>query len=131
MRNLFSSALLTFVLLAFYSQPGRAQSGAPDVTPTEISAELGGCSALINVTGADSKPVYSAKISARIHYGFAGLKKVDLETFTSAKGQAKIVKLPEVPKKPIYIYVSKDDKTESVEFTPDVHCQGTYDVVLK
>ena len=83
------------------------------------------------MTGADSKPIYNAKISTRIHYGVDGLKKLDLETYTSANGQVKIVKLPEVPKKPMYIYVSKDDKMETVEFMPDVHCRATYDVVLK
>ena len=42
-----------------------------------------------------------------------GAKKLDLETYTSAAGQVKIVGLPEVLKKPIYIYISKDDKMES------------------
>jgi hypothetical protein len=60
-----------------------------------------------------------------------GVKKLDLETYTSAGGQAKIVKLPEVLKKPVYIYVSKDDKLETVEFEPDVHCNATFDVQLK
>ena len=131
MCNLFSTALLLFSLLIFYTQPGSAQSGTAAAAPTEISAELGTCSALINVTGADSKPVYNAKVTARIRYGFMGAKKLDLETYTSASGQAKIVKLPEVPKKPIYIYISKDDKLEIVEFMPDVHCRATFDVQLK
>jgi len=131
MHKLFSPALLIFGLLVFYSQPGCAQSGTAAVAPTEISAELGTCSALINVTGADSKPVYNAKVSTRVHYGLMGIKKLDLETYTSADGQAKIVKLPEAPRKPIYIYVSKDDKLETVEFKPDVHCRATYDVQLK
>jgi hypothetical protein len=86
---------------------------------------------LINVTGADSKPVYNAKVTTRIRYGFMGAKKLDLETYTSASGQAKIAKLPEVPKKPVYIYISKDDKLEIVEFVPDVHCRATFDVKLK
>jgi len=110
---------------------GSAQTGAAAVPPTEISAELGTCSALITVTGADSKPIYNAKVTTRIRYGLLGVKKLDLETFTSAAGQVKIVKLPEVPKKPVYIYVSKDDKLEMVEFMPDVHCNATFDVVLK
>jgi hypothetical protein len=131
MCNLFSTALLLLSLIALYPQPGRAQSATDAVPPTEISAELGTCSALINVTGADSKPVYNAKVTARIRYGFMGAKKLDLETYTSAAGQVKIVKLPEVPKKPVYIYISKEDKLETVEFMPDVHCRATFDVRLK
>ena len=100
-------------------------------SPTEISADLGTCSALINVTGPDPKPIFNAKVTTRVRYGVMGLKKLDLETYTSADGQVKIVKLPEVPKKPIYIYISKDDKLETVEFKPDVHCRATFDVLLK
>lgn len=117
--------------MVIYPQAEFAQSGTASVGPTEISAELGSCSALITVTGADSKPVYNAKVATRVHYGFMGVKKLDLETFTSAGGQVKIVGLPEVLKKPVFIYISKDDKFASVEFTPDVHCRADFSVQLK
>lgn len=108
-----------------------AQNASAPVAPTEISADLGTCSALITVTDKDAKPVYNAKVSARIRYGLMGTKRLDLETYTSAAGQVKMVRLPEVPKKPIFIYVTKDDKLETLEFKPDVHCNATYDVTLK
>jgi hypothetical protein len=131
MRNLFLSATLLLSLFVFNSQPGSAQSAPATVPPTEISAELGTCSALINVTGADSKPLYNVKVATRIRYGVFGAKKLDLETYTSAAGQVKIVGLPEDPKKPVFIYVTKDDKMEILEFKPDVHCRATFDVLLK
>lgn len=131
MRNTLLTALLLLSLIIFNPQLGSAQSGTAAVPPTEISADLGTCSALINVTGADSKPVYNAKVTARVRYGFMGAKKLDLETYTSTSGQVKITKLPELPKKPIYFYVSKEDKLETLEFMPDVHCQATFDVQLK
>lgn len=131
MRNLYLSALLLSSLVAFCPQAEFAQSATATVVPTEISADQGGCSALITVTGADSKAIYNAKVTTRVHYGFMGAKKIDLETYTSAAGQVKIVGLPEVPKKPIFIYISKDDKTESVEFKPEEHCRATFDVRLK
>jgi hypothetical protein len=108
-----------------------AQGSTPAVEPTQISADLGTCSALISVTDKNAKPIYNAKVSARVRYGMMGAKKLDLETFTSAAGQVKFINLPEVPKKPIYFYVSKDDLLEIVEFAPDVHCHATFDVVLK
>lgn len=117
--------------LFFCPLAGSAQSAPPAVAPTEISADLGTCSALINVTGADAKPIFNAKVTTRVRYGFMGTKRLDLETYTSANGQVKIVGLPEVPKKPVYFYVSKDDKVEIVEFKPDVHCRATFDVQLK
>lgn len=132
MRNLFLSALLLCSLLVIPLQPASAQDGAAAaVAPTEISAELGTCSALITVTGADSKPIFNAKIATRIHYGLMGVKKLDLETYTNSNGQAKIVKLPEFPKKAVFINISKGDKLETVEFEPDVHCTATFDVQLK
>ncbi len=131
MRNLSLSALLLSSLVVFCPQAEFAQSATATVVPTEISADQGGCSALITVTGADSKAIYNAKVTTRIHYGFMGAKKIDLETYTSADGQVKIAGLPEVPKKPIFIYISKDDKMESVEFKPDEHCRATLDVRLK
>jgi hypothetical protein len=130
MRNIFLPTFLLFNLAIFYPQTGIAQS-APAAPPTEISADLGTCSALITVTGTDSKPLYNAKVTTRIRYGLMGVKKLDLETYTSANGQVKIVKLPEVLKKRMYIEISKDEKLETVEFKPEERCRATFDVKLK
>jgi hypothetical protein len=129
-----SRSLAGFFLFALIMMPawGISQSApAATAAPTEISADLGSCSALFTVTGKDAKPIYNVKISTRIRYGVLGAKKLDLETFTNSTGQAKFINLPEAPKKPIYFYVSKDDKLEIVEFAPDVRCQATFDVALK
>ena len=112
----------------------RPMAGAPAldaIPPTEISAELGNCSALITVTGADAKPVFNAKVSTRIRYGLFGAKKLDLEVYTSASGQVKIVGLPESPKRPVFFQVSKGEKLETLEFKPEAQCRAVYDVRLK
>jgi hypothetical protein len=131
MRTRFLPAIVFLSCTLFSPQAEFAQSVPAAVLPTEISADLGPCSALITVTGADSKPIYNAKVSARIRYGFLSAKKLDLEIYTSAAGQVKLLKLPENLKKPVYIYVTKDDKSEFVEFEPDVHCRASFDVQLK
>jgi hypothetical protein len=99
--------------------------------PSEISADLGPCSALITVTDADSKPIYGAKITARVQYGFMSVKKLDLEAFTGADGKVKITRLPETLKKPMVIHVDKDDKGDHVEFKPAERCKATFDVQLR
>lgn len=115
--------------------------------PAEISADLGPCSALVTVTDADAKPVYGAKITARVQYGFMSVKKLDLEAFTGTDGKVKITHLPETLKKPMVIHVSKDDKADQVEFNPSAtgakgkaaggaetasdRCHATFDVQLK
>jgi hypothetical protein len=105
MRNLSLTFLLLSSLVVVCSRSGSAQSASGAVATAEISADLGTCSALITVTGADSKPVYSAKVNTRIRYGLLGVKRLDLEAFTGADGQLKITNLPEVLKKPMYIYM--------------------------
>jgi len=131
MRNLFFIAPLLLNLVVFFPQPGNAQSAAIANSPAEISADLGTCSALISVTGIALKPIYGAKITTRVRYGLLGVKKLDLEAFTGVNGQVKITNLPEVLRKPMYIYINKDDKQEIVEFKPDVHCRATFDVQLR
>jgi len=131
MRNLYLSILILLSLLTFCPLFGSAQSTTGVVAPAEISADLGTCSALITVTGADSKPVYGAKMSTRIQYGLLGVKRLDLEAFTGADGQVRITHLPQALKKPMYIHISKDDKEELVEFKPNVRCRATFNVQLR
>jgi hypothetical protein len=121
---------LVILLSLSISAPCVAHAQSPPA-PAEISADLGPCSALLTVTGADSKPIYGAKINARVQYGFMSVKKLDLEAFTGADGKVKITHLPESLKKPMVIHVSKDDKSDQVEFKPAERCHATFDVQLK
>ncbi len=107
---------------------GTSQSQA---VPGEISADLGPCSAAITVTGADSKPIYAAKITARVQYGVMGIRKLDLEAYTGPDGKLKITRLPESLKKPMVIHVSKDEKGDQVEFNPAQGCHATFEVQLR
>jgi len=131
MRRLSLSILVLMCLVSLCSQLGSAQSAKVAVTPTEISADLGTCSALITVTGSDSKPTYGAKVTTHIQYGLFGVKKLDLEAYTGEDGQVKITNLPNLLKKPMYIYIVKDDKQEIEEFKPEVHCRATFNVQLR
>lgn len=131
MRNTFLSIAILLSFLVYCPFSGRAQSPAEGVGPTEISAELGGCSALITVTGADSKPLYGAKMTTRIQYGLMGVKRLDLEAYTGVDGTVKITSLPETLKKPMYIHISKGGMEEMVEFKPNLRCRATFNVQLR
>ena len=119
------------VLLMFIGVAPRIATTQAQAAPAEISADLGPCSALVTVTGADSKPVYAAKITARVQYGVMGVKKLDLEAYTGQDGKLKITRLPETLKKPMIIHVTKDDKADQVEFKPGERCHATFDVQLR
>ncbi|MGA2848632.1 MAG: hypothetical protein ABSE46_06530 [Terracidiphilus sp.] len=125
------SILLLIGLMLAWSRPNPAQSTPVPPAPSEISADLGPCSALIIVTDSDSKPIYGAKITTRIQYGLLGVKKLDLEAFSGADGRIKITKLPETLKKPMYIHIAKNDKQEVEEFKPELLCHATFNVQLK
>lgn len=126
MRLFAASAALSVLLFAL---PSGILSQAA-AAPAQISADLGPCSALLTVTGTDGKPVYGAKVTTRVHYGLMGVKKLDLEAFTGPDGKLKIAKLPNSLKKPMFILVTKDDKSDQVEFKPTEHCNATFDVHL-
>lgn len=131
MSNRRLSIPLLMCLMLACSQSNVAQSAPAPAAPSEISADLGPCSALIIVTDSESKPIYAAKINTRIQYGPFGVKKLDLEAYSGADGQIRITKLPETLKKPMYIHIAKDDKQDIEEFKPDVQCHATFKVQLK
>jgi hypothetical protein len=130
MRSIGLSVLVASCLLLCFGFSARAQNSAQAASPAEISADLGNCSAVITVTGSDSKPIYAAKITTRVQYGLLGVKKLDLEAFTGSDGKVKISKLPGALKKPMYIHISKDDKEDTVEFKPSLRCHAIFDVQL-
>src|SRR3954464_2827049 len=99
---------------------------APDVTL--MKAGLGGsCSADFTVKDADGKPVYAAMVHVKLRYGFAGVKRADLEVGTSSEGKARVEGLPDKAR-PMTWEVKKDAKT--IEVTQDVAdtCRATFDV---
>jgi hypothetical protein len=101
----------------------------PDVTV--MKAALGGsCSADFTVKDADGKPVYAAMVHVKVRYGFAGVKRADLEVGTSSEGKARIEGLPDKAR-PMTYEIKKDDK--KIEVTQDVAdmCHATFDVSLK
>jgi hypothetical protein len=128
-RRLSIPLLICFMLSC--SRLNIAQSTPSPPAPSEISADLGPCSALIIVTDSDSKPIYGAKVTTRIQYGLLGVKKLDLEAYSSADGRIKITNLPETLKKPMYIHIAKDDKQETEVFKPELQCRATFKVQLK
>ncbi len=123
--------LIPVLLIAWSIAAAQTEATGSHAATEEISADLGPCSALITVTDADSKPLYGAKITARVQTGIMGVKKLDLEAYTGQDGKLKITRLPETLKKPMVIHVGKGDKGDQVEFKPAQRCHATFDVQLR
>ncbi len=118
-------AAATLLALALASQ----KSSEPDVTL--MNANLGGsCSADFTVTDEGGKPVYAALVHVRVRYGFAGVKRADLEVGTSSAGRARIEGLPDKAR-PMTYDVTKDEKKSEVTQDVSDTCHATFDVTLK
>ncbi|HUK87775.1 MAG TPA: hypothetical protein VLT85_08935 [Terriglobales bacterium] len=125
MRNLGSLLLLASTLtFAQAAQP------APQ-PPTEISADLGSCSAEFHVTDLAGHGLYNAKIHTLIRYGFWSKRKLELEAGTNAAGHARFVKLPDQIKKPMVFDIHYQDQKVTQSYDPGVDCHASYDVPLK
>jgi len=114
------------VLAAVLAQ---APEKAPDVTV--MKAALGGsCSADFTVKDEAGKPVYGANVHVRVRYGFAGIKRADLDVGTSSSGKARVEGLPDKAR-PLEWDIQKELKKASVEQLVDDKCNAKFDVTLK
>lgn len=117
------------VVLALLLSAQKAAESPSDITV--MKANLGGsCSADFTVRDAEGKPVFDALVHVRVRYGFAGVKRADLEVGTSSQGRARIDGLPDKAK-PMTYDVAKDDKKAEVAQDVSSTCHATFDISLK
>ena len=101
----------------------------PDVTV--MKAALGGtCSAEFTVKDEAGKPVYGANVHVRVRYGFAGIKRADLDVGTSSLGKARIEGLPDKAK-PLEWEIQKEMKRASAEQLVEDKCNAKFEVTIK
>lgn len=120
------SAFVLSAIFAFAQQPATT---APLIT--EMSADLGTCSATFHVTDMSGNPIYNAKIHTVIRYGFMSKRKLELDAGTSSDGRARFVKLPDELKKPVEFTISNGTDTARRTFEPGADCHSSYEVPLK
>ena len=98
---------------------------------TLMKAGLGGsCSADFTVKDADGKPIVGASVHVKMRYGFAGVKRADLEIETSPAGKGRIEGLPDKAK-PMTYEIKKDELKAEVTQDVATTCHATFDVTLK
>jgi hypothetical protein len=128
------SFLLLLILVAAacpaLPQAEQKTNSTPEGAIPAISAGLGECSADIHVTGTKRKPLYKAKISTEIKYGFGGFHRLSLEIYTDVNGNARFEGLPERPRQPLSFEVTYEGRKTAVIVHPIQQCHGTYDAIV-
>ena len=104
--------------------PAHAQTPDPHQVPV-MDGEAGPCSVAFAVTDAKGAPVYDARIRVHIAYGFAGVRKLDLEAATNVDGKTQFKGLPEKVKGGTLMFRASQGKREgSAIYDPAKNCSG-------
>lgn len=92
----------------------------------------GPCTLDLTVTDGNAKPLYAVTIKVHIAYGFAGIRKLDLEAGTNSDGKVRFKGLPiKVHNPPLEFHATKDDLTGLASYNPATECQAKHDIVME
>src|SRR5215468_8928738 len=132
--------LMTVIWLSDFA-PAQSQQPSPQPSPTPtppaqevpvIDGGVGPCSVEFTVTDANAKPQYAATVKVRIAYGFAGVRKLNLEAGTNVNGKVKFKGLPvRVHNPPLEFTAVKGELTGGASYNPATECEAKHDIVLE
>jgi hypothetical protein len=95
-----------------------------------VDAHIGGCSTTVTVVDREENPVYNAKVTVDIRYGFLGVRKMSLEVGTNSEGKATLAGLPEKPKSPLEFQVTSGSLSKKVLVDTTVKCRDSIRVKI-
>ena len=95
-----------------------------------VDAGLGSCRADFLVKDGSDKPLFNAKITLMIKYGFLSKRKSQVEVGTNSDGKARVTGLPNLPKKPLDFSIKSGEVSTTVTDDPSTNCNATFNVTL-
>jgi hypothetical protein len=119
---------LCAIILLTPSAPLLANNNSTDVPV--VDGGIGTCRADFTVRDEAGKPIYDAKIKVTLRWGFFNKRKLDLEIGTNGDGKARVIGLPDSPKRPLEFQIKSGTVTKSVEDDPSANCTAVYEVTL-
>jgi hypothetical protein len=133
LRLLCSILVAAFLLLSgLLSGLLSAQGQSHNEKVPVMDGGAGPCSLELTVSGADGKPAYAATVKVHIAYGFAGIRRLDLEAGTNSDGKVKFTGLPaKVRQPPLEFHASKDEFEGVAPYDPSTECQAKHDLTLE
>jgi hypothetical protein len=137
MRSILTGIVLAAAFTGVHSasgqaptQQGRAAPAAPSQTVPVMDGGAGPCSLDLSVTN-DGKPVTAADVKVHISYGFAGVRRLDLEAYTNHEGKVKFAGLPaRVRQPPLEFRASKDRLVGIAVYDPQTECHARHEITL-
>jgi hypothetical protein len=125
---LFRGVLLLAASLAYSIEA--AQTPNPHDVPV-MDGGAGPCSVAFTVTDMNGAPVYDARIRVHIEYGFAGVRRLDLEAATNIDGKTQFKGLPKKVKGGTLYFRAVQGKREgSATYDPEKSCGGESDSIV-
>jgi hypothetical protein len=122
--KLILSAVAIFALATVLTPAHAQQTPDPHQVPV-MDGEAGPCSIAFTVTDVKGAPVYDARIRVHIAYGFAGVRKLDLEAATNVDGKTQFKGLPEKVKGGTLMFRASQGKRDgSAVYDPAKNCNG-------
>ena len=117
--------------LCFAAAQAQSNPQAPGQVPV-MDGGAGPCALDLTVLGADGKPVYDATVKVHIGYGFAGVRKLDLQAGTNADGKVRFTGLPaRVHRPPLEFFASKGALQATLQYDPRDECQAKHEITLQ
>jgi hypothetical protein len=124
----FRIVLSLGAILVFMHCEGTTTADSPEVPV--VDAGLGSCRADFLVKDAADKPIFNAKISLTIKYGFLSKRKSEVEIGTNSDGKARVTGLPNLPKRPLDFSIKSGDVSTTVADDPSTNCNAVFNVTL-
>ena len=108
-----------------------ASSAPPAPAVPVIDGGAGPCSVELTVTTEGGKPVGGADVKVHISYGFAGIRRLDLEAYTGTQGKLRFTGLPvRVHQPPLEFHAAKGQARGIATYDPQLECQAKHNIAL-
>src|SRR5437879_13089242 len=105
----------SFLLGIAFLVPCASFAGNTSPEVPVVDGGIGPCRADFTVKDEAGKPLYDAKIKVTLRYGIFNKRKMDLEIGTNSDGKARIIGLPDSPRKPLEFQIKSGTVSKSVE----------------
>jgi hypothetical protein len=119
-----------FFFVSSFAPVAQTASRDPHSIPA-VDAGLGDCFADLLINDTSYKPVYNAKVSTRVTYGFMGSHKLDLEVSTNIDGKARFTGLPSNLKHGLFFQASDGERMGNAFDDPSQTCKAQFAITLR